>query len=192
MFAAWRALGARYDTAALQPFEWPASGGAGPDWPALREWCTAQPALRFAVARVGPGEGAAARAAAVALKLDGSVQLQAAHGALGRFAMRLRVKLHDMLGGLAATRSCIWDSGWVPPEPSAWAALMQFKPRRPTLIVMQGLPPGAVQRLLVALQSRSAGFLRPVRVLLIDPARGDMAAEPPTVLALPSSLSATQ
>ena len=192
MFAAWRALGARYDTAALQPFEWPASGGAGPDWPALREWCTAQPALRFAVARAGPGEGAAARAAAVALKLDGSVQLHAAHGALGRLAMRLRVKLHDVLGGLAATPGRIWDSGWVPPEPSAWAALAQFKPRRPTLIVMQGLPPGEMQRLLAALQSRSAGFLRPVRVLVVDPAWGDMAAGPPTVLALPSSRGAVQ
>lgn len=163
-------LGTRFDGVALRPFDWPADGAIGPDWPLLRDWCRAQPALPLAVAQAGPGASAAARAAAVALMLDGSQQLHAARGPWGRIALRLRVKLQDALGGRGAAAGArgIWDSGWVPAERAAWAALAQFQPRRATLIVMQGLPAGEVRRLLAALQARSAGFQRPVRVLLVD------------------------
>ena len=188
---AWlQGLGARFDTAALRPFEWPSDGRIGPDWPALQDWCTAQPAQRLAVARAGPGADAAARAAAVALRLDGSQQLHAARGATGRLSLRLRVKLHDALGGPGGEDGPhgIWDSGWVPHDRAAWVALARFTPRRATLIVMQGLPAADVQRLLAALQSRSGGFRRPVRVLLIDEAgafTGSAAADSTRWLPLP-------
>jgi O-methyltransferase involved in polyketide biosynthesis len=65
----------------------------------------------------------------------------------------------------------------VAPDTAAWQALERFDPRRPTFIVMQGLPPAQVERLLQALRARSAGFSRPVRVLvLLEPGSAAPAA----------------
>lgn len=194
---AWlQGLAARFDAVALRPFEWPHDGLPGPEWPALQDWCRVRPAPRLAVAQAEAGSTAAAAAAvraaaAVALRLDGSEQLQAARGAPGRLALRLRVKLQDALGGWGGADGLdgIWDSGWVPADPKAWLALSTFTPRRATLIVMYGLPAAEVQPLLAALQARSGGFRRPLRVLLVDDGSASFTglgtATAPRVLALP-------
>lgn len=160
-----RTLGARFDAVALRPFAWPAPDAG--DWPALRTWCLAEPSLQLAVAHSLPSELKAARATALALQLDGSHALHARSGTAQRVVLRLRVKLQDIRLGHDVQADDIWDSGWVPDEPLAWAALERFRPRRPTFIVLNGLPLEAVQRSLAQMQRASVSYRKPVRVLVL-------------------------
>lgn len=163
-----RSLGARFDGVALRPYAWP-TPDAG-DWPALRAWCLADFSQPFALAQSAPGQRALARAAALALQLDGSQALHACSGAAQRLLLRSRVKWQDALPGRAVQAGDIWDSGWVPDEPTAWTALLRFQPRRPTFIVMNGLPHEAVQQSLTRMQRASVTYRKPVRVLVLGAA----------------------
>lgn len=115
---------------------------------------------------------ASARAAALALHLDGSHDLHACGSAAQRLALRLRAKVQDVVPGRAARAGDIWDSGWVADEPAAWAALLRFQPRRATFMVMDGLPAARMQQALAAMHAVSSGYGRPVRVLVLGAALG--------------------
>lgn len=168
------ALTARFDGAALRAYAWPLAVPAPQvlpaRWDALRSWCvaglSAQP-FAHAFCHAPEGSPAAWRAAALALELDGSGLLQVCTSPLQRWRLRLRVKLQDAVAVWPLEDGLVWDSGFVPAEPAAWQALMRFVPRRPTFIVMQGLPPNDVAHLLGSLSERSAGFSKPVRVLVL-------------------------
>ena len=171
-----RALGARFDGTALRPFDSADSTAitaitaiTAPAWPALRDWCLKDLASPWQVAFHGAPDVdmAAQRAAAVALVLDGSDRLSACQGALDRIWLRLTVKLQDARFWGAAQAGDVWDSGFVPDLQSAWQALARFEPRRPTFIVVKSSLSPERADVLSALQKRSTGFAKPVRVLLL-------------------------
>ena len=179
--ARWRALGAGFDDAALRPFD----ATSAPAWPALRDWCLSdlkQP-WQTALHRAPDVGMARQRAAALALALDGSDRLAACQNAAARIQLRLSVKLQDARLWRSSQVGDVWDSGCVPDEQSAWQALARFQPRRPTFIVVQGGLSHERLMALAALEKRSAGFAKPVRVLaLISP--GD--AAPPGAIHIPA------
>ena len=165
----WGALSARFDRAALQPFAWspePASA-----WPALRVWCLAGWLdAPLAVAFHERGELALARAALLALELDGSALLQHSGSGLDRLLLRARVKWQDLRPGAHRPATAIWDSGFVPHQGQALTALARFKPRRPTFIVLQDFSAAELERALSSLRARSKDFRCPVRILILgDP-----------------------
>lgn len=180
------ALSARFDAAALRPFDATAPDRPKP-WPALRTWCLyglgsgarplwkpgALPAVpvRLAMAAyAGPGlPEATAQAVALALQLDGTRRLQRG-GTLAGLGLRARVKMHDLMWWRSRQPHDAWDTGYVPAEPAAWQAFMRFAPRRATLVVMPALPAEVVQRCLHALVPRAAKFEHPVRVLVLGSA----------------------
>lgn len=162
-------LGARFDNAALHAYEMPAP--PVPDWPSLRAWCLANPALRLAWAAPATEDfgHAARRAHRLALELDGSHALQACSGKLARLRLRWAVKWQDLRAGddaaaaLPATR--IWDSG----RARDAAAAARFVPRRPTFVVIDQGPAEAMHAALAGLQVASGGWRHPVRVLWLLP-----------------------
>jgi len=173
--ARWRAVSARYDTAALQAFPWPVPGPDRldwHDWPALRHWCLALPnqPLLLAVPAPEARATAAERASALGLELDGTRLLLDGRGPMARLGLRWRVKWQDLRGGMPDGR--VWDSGRVPATAAAHAALLRFEPRRPSLIVIDSAAAADVQRLAAALRARSTSFACPVRVLWLGPAPG--------------------
>ena len=167
MAARLRALSSRFDGAALRPFN--AEATPAQTWPALTAWCLRDLTAPWEMAFHGAPDrvSAAQRAAAVALVLDGSDRLSACQGALDRVRLRLTVKLQDARFWGAAQAGDVWDSGFVPDLQSAWQALARFEPRRPTFIVVKGAPSSERAGALSALQKRSTGFVKPVRVLLL-------------------------
>lgn len=199
----WARLRARFDDAALQAYTLApqdlvlAAGGAAAGlgsspgsclgsqaWPALQAWCLAAPGQRFGLAApaLHAAAGAAARARALALQLDGSHALQARRSALGRWLLRLEVKLQDLQAddssGHVLPARRIWDSGQVRGDA---AALAGFEPRRPSFLVLDRGDAGALQAALGRLQQRAAGWACPVRVLWLLP--GPL---PPGAVVLPA------
>jgi hypothetical protein len=182
----WQRVGltARFDGQALAAFDLPGDVPKQPAWLALRDWCLARPAQRFAVAV--PAAAALSAAApwgqALALQLDGSHALAACSNAAAKWALRLRVKWQDLRtsepGGAMLSPVRVWDSGRVR-DP---AALERFQPRRPTFIVVDAGQPAVLLAALDTLQTRSASFTQPVRVLWLLPEPPDMAARGWTVL----------
>ena len=168
--AVWRALSgtffARYDDAALLPCR--LEDPSGPLWPALKNWCVsgvAQPGLRWAVHAGQDADGAARRAAQVCLELDGSLQLLACGSGAARLRLKLAVKLNDAMPWRARRESDIWDSGFARPGAEARRALMNFQPRRPTLIVLTATALDAELR--SALQARSPVFAQALHILVL-------------------------
>ena len=182
--AGWRALRgtffARYDEAALLPCQ--LDDANGPLWPALKDWCVsgvAQPGLRWAVHAGQDAGGAARRAAQVCLELDGSLQLLACGSGAARLRLRLAVKLNDAMPWRARRESDIWDSGFARSGAEARRALMNFQPRRPTLIVLTATALDAELR--SALQARSPVFAQALHILVLG-APGQAAPEGALVL----------
>ncbi len=91
----------------------------------------------------------------------------AAHALPGvSLALRLRVKLADALPARWRPADAPWDAGYLADDPAVRAALRQFRPRRPTLIVSDPMPEAALQASLEALHAAAPGFARPVRLLV--------------------------
>lgn len=194
--AAWaRALVARYDgevmrvepPAAVAQATGPLSDAQQATWRQLQAWCFAgagdgrspfwRPGAlprveqRFAVATLagGPEADLQQLVEAFSRHLDGSDQLAAAGGALAGLLLRLRVKRDNALWWRARQPSDPWDCGYLIGTPEA---LRRFQPRRATLLVADdSLPDAALLEALHILQTRSAGFHHPVRLLVLG--RGD-------------------
>ena len=203
--AAWaRALMARYDGAVMRveppaavarPAE-PLSDAQQATWRRLQAWCFAgagdgrspfwrpgalpRVELRFAVATLadGPEADLPQLVEAFSRHLDGSDQLAAAGGALAGLLLRLRVKRDNALWWRARQASDPWDCGHLIGEP---AALRRFQPRRATLMVADGLDGPALTEALQILQSRSAGFAHPVRLLVVRRGMDDPAWLPASI-----------
>ena len=97
------------------------------------------------------------------LQLDGSWWMADASAA-GRLAIRLRALWADAAGWRPLQSGDAWDAG-VAREP---ALLAGFKPRRPTLIVVEGALSDAGRQALAALEQRARDLPRAVRVVLVS------------------------
>lgn len=193
-FAAWaRALGARFDGAALRPPPpgAPAAMAPAKDHAALQAWCLeaagdgrspwwrpwAWPQVphRFTVALWTPDAptASAQQLESFARHLDGSDQLARAGRAAGLW-LRLRVKLHDAWAWRARRPSDPWDVGWLIGDAQAW---QRFLPRRATLIVLdEALSEAALREAVLTLQARSAAYRHPVRLLIVGRGSSDALA----------------
>ncbi len=167
------ALSARFDSAALQAPA-PPAGPVAAVPPAWQRWCldalrhTPRPPA-FAMALAGGAEpGRLAAAQALALGLDGSLALQSRAGMAGRLALRLRVKLQDARWWRQRRDDDIWDCGHAIDTPAGLLALAAFRPRRPTLIVVEA-PSAALREALGRLAQREPDLPHPVRLLVLWP-----------------------
>lgn len=183
-----RALTARFDAAALRPFADTAAAEASADrWPALRVWLgqptadgqapcapAAVPLLSLACSGGADVARAFSAAAALGLWLDGSLALRACRGPVQRLGMRARVKVQDVRSAWDAQPHAVWDSGFVPDEPSAWQAFADFRPRRASFIVLRRPPDvdragtdALAVRAVRTLLARQRHLACPVQVLLL-------------------------
>lgn len=205
-------LVARYDTAALRvapvqalvPQDAPANEAQRLAWAGLAHWCRhgagpgcaplwrpaaqAEVELRLSVALL-TGAGAPQRsslAAAFSRDIDGSLRLQAL-GRLQGLRWRLRLKLDECRWWQPRADDAPWDAGYLPLSEAELQALQSFRPRRPTLIVADGLHPRLLAQALRMLQGRCAAFNHPVRLLVLAPSPQDL---PPLQSAAPQSLAA--
>ena len=157
-----KALSARFDADVLRPPERrPLPETPDPRWAQLSADCLATPQERLRVAFLpiwaqNPDQTSALHA--WLRELDGDLQLQRS-GALGRLSLKLRAKLQDLGLGWGAP---IWDCGFL--GAAALPALVHFRPRRPTVIVLESMPQPHMDAALQALTHAAPRFARPVRV----------------------------
>ncbi len=121
----------------------------------LRAWC--ESALPFAVA---PAPADAAQLEAFLRELDGDALLRRLSKPRG-LLLRLRVKTQDLWPGRQRQAGDIWDCGYLSAD--AVAALADFRPRRPTLIVTDPMPEALlrqVQQCLAAIAVAQGPALR--------------------------------
>jgi hypothetical protein len=176
---------ARYDAQLLRPPATPLAGGAAaPLAPAERDlqdhllaWCRhgcgdglSVPPQPLSIALL---TGAAADAQQplvedLALRLDGTYDLQAAGSRWRQRLFRLRVKW-DECRWWRPRAAAPWDSGYLIDSTDAMARLAHFRPRRPTLIVAQGLADTPLRDTLRTLAACRTHFAQPVRLLVLAP-----------------------
>lgn len=116
-----------------------------------------------------PDTGPCALVEDAALQLDGSHVLLAAGGRWRQRLFRLRVKWDECRWWRPRAADAPWDSGYLVGSAHALARLARFQPRRPTLMVAQGLPDATLHHVLHVLGSRHADFRQPVRLLVVAP-----------------------
>ena len=189
--AAWAgSLMARFDGAVMRveppravgPVAVPLGAAQQATWARLLAWCFAgagdgrspfwQPGARprveqrFTVATLaeGPDAERAPLVEAFSRHLDGSDQLAAAGGRLAGLLLRLRVKCNDALWWRGRRPADPWDGGYLIGAPQA---LQRFRPRRATLMVADGLGDAVLREALHTLQTNSADFHHPVRLLVV-------------------------
>lgn len=100
-------------------------------------------------------------------QLDGSLALAAMPRARQRWAFRLQVKWWDAQWWRQRRYTDPWDCGYLRPEAST-TDLVAFRPRRATLVVVQGLPPEELLERVQALSDQSPAYRQPLRLLLTD------------------------
>lgn len=141
--------------------------GHAPLW---APWRPPQIETRFTIATLRP-EGPTACPALLqhlANHLDGSLLLAQMESRLQRLLYRLQVKWWDVQWWRRRQPGDPWDCGHLQPQVSV-AALQAFRPRRPTLILGEGLPPEVLVCAATTLQAQSTLYRQPVRLLVTDP-----------------------
>lgn len=103
----------------------------------------------------------------LALRLDGSFTLLAAGGAWRQRLFRLRVKWDECRPWRPRAADAPWDSGYLITGTDLPARLARFQPRRPTLMVAQGLDDAGLQQALRSLGARRKALAQPVRLLVL-------------------------
>jgi hypothetical protein len=154
-----------------------AGDGRAPLW---QPWAMPRVEQRFSIAVLTGANGVSTsqRVEAFSREIDGSNQLQRAGGAVGRLALRLRVKANDCLWWRARQPTDPWDSGYLIDDAAACKRLRQFLPRRATLMVADTLPSALLRECIAALRARSNDFRHPVRLLIVDAVLHSVAIEP--------------
>lgn len=88
---------------------------------------------------------------------------------LGGILYRIGVQLRPLLWCLPRRGDEPWDDAWLDQADDARvAALSRWKPRRPTLIVLNRLPPTRVEEVIRALDHAASAGGQPVRVLVLE------------------------
>lgn len=138
---------------------------------ALRAWCVAEPTRPWAVHAVTPLPGLNLARALEALQrdLDGDFLLRSLPPGWPRLALRLRVKVADALPARWRPQDAPWDAGYLADNPGVRAALAQFRPRRPTLMVADAMPDAALRAAIDTLNAAAPQFRWPVRLIVPAP-----------------------
>jgi|GEM_PF-2693500 len=158
---------ARFDSRALRVAS---AQPLGPETPLplplarrLADWCHGSGLLRVAALPDTPALRSGLEL--FQRELDGDRALRELPSQGSRLRMRLRVKLLEALPGRSSRRDDPWDCGYL----NEAAALAAFRPRRATLMVIEALPYDELQPLLALLRAQSAGYRRPLRVIVLRP-----------------------
>ncbi|MBS0368578.1 MAG: hypothetical protein JSS57_05170 [Proteobacteria bacterium] len=173
----------RYDTAALQPITGQPANDEGPatldmalqDWvmegagsgATLFPWRFPAAPCPLACAVVSPTQRR--RVHAFGYRLAGYHQLDT-RSRLGGIAYRIGVQLRPLLWFLPRRNDEPWDDAWLTDVDDArLAALACWRPRRPTLIVLDTAAAGFAPRVIDALNAgiRRNGNRQPVRLLIL-------------------------
>lgn len=173
----------RYDDTALQPITGKPAGEAGPvaldavlqDWvmegagsgATLLPWRFPAAPCPLACAVVSPTQRN--RVHAFGYRLAGYHQLDT-RSRLGGIAYRIGVQLRPLLWFLPRRSDEPWDDAWlIDVDDARLAALARWRPRRPTLIVLDAPAAGVVPRVVEALnvRIRRNGGGHPIRLLIL-------------------------
>lgn len=139
--------------------------GAGPaDRPWWRPWARPRIERPFVLLQVDD----AAVAHRACLWLDGSWSLQDRGSVASQLALRLRTKWVDAAWWRPLQAGDPWDAGVA----EAPGSLAGFRPRRATLIVIEGPLDEAGRLVLAQMESQAGRSPRAVRVVLVETARG--------------------
>lgn len=199
VLAAWagprliQSLTARYDLATLSPSpaeaRRAAAASSGLIEP-IERWCLAglgsgrtafwrphalpDVTERLSVATLaGPVPSAAIVALARRLDRDDELAALAAVSRRQAITLKLAVKWQELWWWRARHPRQAWDCGWLREDVSA---LADFRPRRPTLVIAQGLPASAIGAAVPLLVAAHHDYRHPVRLLVLDaalPERGE-------------------
>ncbi|MEO3690788.1 hypothetical protein [Roseateles paludis] len=180
----WRSLTARYDIAALRPthpdgadavsartaldaeiLAWSQADlgtGRAPFW---RPGALPDVAQRMSVAVLtGPAPTGQIEALARQLDRDDELAVLAAQSKRQAIALKLAVKWHELWWWRARHPRQAWDCGWLRKDVEALAS---FRPRRPTLLIAQGLPAPTVTSAVQHLLAAHASYRHAVRLLVL-------------------------
>jgi hypothetical protein len=149
-----------------------AGDGRSPLW---RPWQRPQVTQRLAAAVLvcAPRTDPPALVTRLMLDIDGSHRLEAVGGRTAELALRLRVKLQELMWWRARRDDDPWDSGLVSDSAVVRNRAGPFRPRRATLLVLQRPTADFVAFMWAALSAQSAAYRHPVRLLVVA---GDGAA----------------
>ncbi|QHE88585.1 hypothetical protein [Hydrogenophaga sp. BPS33] len=143
--------------------------GHSPFW---RPWVLPDVDERFNVAVMegDSGGGKSHLAGSFARFLDGNDELALHAGAskLKAWRYKLLVKWRELWWWRKRHPRQPWDSGYLVEDPAALAQLAHFRPRRPTLILADGLSGRSLEEALRALSAARVDYRHPVRLLVID------------------------
>jgi hypothetical protein len=179
---------ARYDAQLLRPPATPDAAAAATPLPPLAQalqdhllaWCRhgagdglSPPlqALSIALLTGAAADGRQPLVEELALRLDGTYDLLAAGSRWRQRLFRLRVKWDECRWWRPRATAAPWDSGYLIDSADAMARLAHFRPRRPTLIVAQGLADTPLRDALRTLAACRMQLAQPVRLLVLAPSR---------------------
>src|SRR5690606_37931883 len=103
------------------------------------------------------------------LDRNGELAQAGARSRLAALPLRLAVKARELAWWRPRHARQAWDTGYLRGTPESLARLADFRPRRPTLMVVQGLSAAEQTQALRTLQGAQAHYRHPVRLLLLDP-----------------------
>jgi hypothetical protein len=145
--------------------------------PFLQPWAARQVAEPFTLALIAndrPGldpKSCAALLQAFCRDIDGTERLLAMSTPWHGMAWRVGIKLQESLWWLRRSRRLPWDAGYLLDDADAMVRWPHFRPRRPTLIVSQGLDELRLRHAVQVLRARSPAYAQPVRMLVAAPAQ---------------------
>jgi hypothetical protein len=157
--------------------EWCHDGIGSGRAPMLQPWVAPKVVEPFTLALIAndrPGLNAQATAAllqAFCLDIDGSHRLMGMPTSWHGLAWRASIKLREGLWWLRRSRGLPWDAGYLLDDADAMVQWPHFRPRRPTLIVSQGLDELRLRHAVQVLRTRCPAYAQPVRMVVAAPAQ---------------------
>jgi hypothetical protein len=145
--------------------------------PLLQPWATRQVVEPFTLALIAndrPGLDAKSCAAllqAFCRGIDGTERLLAMPTRWHGLAWRVGIKVQESLWWARRSRRLPWDAGYLLDDADAMVRWPHFRPRRPTLIVSQGLDELRLRHAVQVLRARSPAYAQPVRMVVAAPAQ---------------------
>jgi hypothetical protein len=171
-------LSARHDQATWSWLtDWCHDGLGSGRAPLLQPWAARQVVEPFTLALIAndrPGLDAKSCAAllqAFCRDIDGTERLLAMPTRWHGLAWRMGIKLQESLWWARRSRRLPWDAGYLLDDADAMVRWPHFRPRRPTLIVSQGLDELRLRHAVQVLRARSPAYAQPVRMVVAAPAQ---------------------
>jgi hypothetical protein len=103
--------------------------------------------------------------------IDGTERLLAMPSQWHGLAWRGGIKLQECVWWMRRSRRLPWDAGYLLDDADAMVQWPHFRPRRPTLIVSQGLDELRLRHAVHVLRARSPSYAQPVRMVAAAPAQ---------------------